>query len=189
MDHPVVAATQSQQTNKPGGNAGANTGGGGGGGSHFNSNNKGGEGGSGIVVIRYTPILNYQFLWSTGDTTATINVSPTQTTDYYVTITDGVSTCYDTMTVFVNVPVYTFSNDTLPIVVWIQQVDAGAGWSNYAWSTGDSAQLFTTTTGGVYHLTVTNQYGCTVSDSASVGVINTLVTEGDTTVCLGETAT
>ena len=179
-----------QQTNKPGGDAGANTGGGGGGGSHFNSNNKGGEGGSGIVVIRYTPILNYQFLWSTGDTTATINVSPTQTTDYYVTISDGVSTCYDTMTVFVNVPVYTFSNDTIANCgVDTASVDAGSGWSNYAWSTGDSAQLFTTTTGGVYHLTVTNQYGCTVSDSVSVGVINTIVTEGDTTVCLGETAT
>jgi uncharacterized protein YjdB len=41
------------QTNRPGGNAGANTGGGGGGGSHFNSNNKGGDGGSGIVIIKY----------------------------------------------------------------------------------------------------------------------------------------
>ena len=78
---PGGGGNTNSQTNKPGGNAGANTGGGGGGGSHFNSNNKGGEGGSGIVVIRYTPILNYQFLWSTGDTTATINVSPTQTTD------------------------------------------------------------------------------------------------------------
>jgi gliding motility-associated-like protein len=179
-----------QQTNKPGGNAGANTGGGGGGGSHFNSNNKGGEGGSGIVVIRYTPILSYQFLWSTGDTTATINVSPTQTTDYYVTITDGVSICYDTMTVFVNAPVYSFSSDTITYCgVDTATLDAGTGWSNYAWSTGDSTQLLTTTTGGVYHLTVTNQYGCTVSDSVSVGVINTIVTEGDTTVCLGETAT
>ena len=110
-----------QQTNKPGGDAGANTGGGGGGGSHFNSNNKGGEGGSGIVVIRYTPILNYQFLWSTGDTTATINVSPTQTTDYYVTITDGVSNvlryndrnCERTC-------IYFLKRYDLPIVVWTQ---------------------------------------------------------------------
>ena len=40
------------QTNRPGGDAGANTGGGGGGGSHYNANNKGGEGGSGIVIIK-----------------------------------------------------------------------------------------------------------------------------------------
>ncbi|MDP4933547.1 MAG: hypothetical protein NWR30_02440, partial [Salibacteraceae bacterium] len=179
-----------QQTNKPGGNAGANTGGGGGGGSHYNSNNKGGEGGSGIVVIRYTPILNYQFLWSTGDTTATINVSPSQTTDYYVTITDGVSICYDTMTVFVNAPVYSFSSDTITYCgVDTATLDAGTGWSNYAWSTGDSTQLFTTTTGGVYHLTVTNQYGCFVSDSVSIGVINTTLEQGDTTICVGETGT
>ena len=187
---PGGGGNTNSQTNKPGGNAGANTGGGGGGGSHFNSNNKGGEGGSGIVVIRYTPILNYQFLWSTGDTTATINVSPTQTTDYYVTITDGVSTCYDTMTVFVNAPVYSFSSDTLAYCgVDTASIDAGAGWSNYAWSTGDSAQLFTTTTGGVYHLTVTNQYGCTVSDSVSVGLINTTLIQGDTTFCVGDSAT
>ena len=187
---PGGGGNTNSQTNKPGGNAGANTGGGGGGGSHFNSNNKGGEGGSGIVVIRYTPILNYQFLWSTGDTTATINVSPTQTTDYYVTITDGISTCYDTMTVFVNAPVYSFSSDTLAYCdVDTASIDAGAGWSNYAWSTGDSAQLFTTTASGVYHLTVTNQYGCTVSDSVSVGLINTILIQGDTTFCVGDSAT
>ncbi|MDB9709118.1 hypothetical protein OAB13_04375, partial [Salibacteraceae bacterium] len=57
--------------------------------------------------------------------------SPTQTTDYYVTITDGISTCYDTMTVFVNAPVYSFSSDTLAYCgVDTASIDAGAGWSN-----------------------------------------------------------
>jgi hypothetical protein len=46
------------QTNKPGGNAGANTGGGGGGGSHYNSNNNGGNGGSGVIIVRY-PTAGY----------------------------------------------------------------------------------------------------------------------------------
>lgn len=41
------------QTNKRGGDAGANTGSGGGGGSHYVTSNAGGAGGSGIVVIRY----------------------------------------------------------------------------------------------------------------------------------------
>ena len=107
-----------------------------------------------------------------------------------MTITDGVSVCYDTMTVFVNAPVHAFSSDTITYCgVDTATLDAGTGWSNYAWSTGDSTQLFTTTKGGVYHLTVTNQYGCTISDSVSVGVINTTLEQGDTTICVGETAT
>jgi gliding motility-associated-like protein len=184
---PGGGGNTNSQTNKPGGNAGANTGGGGGGGSHFNSNNKGGEGGSGIVVIRYTPILNYQFLWSTGDTSATIDVSPSQTTNYYVTISDGVSTCYDTMTVFVNVPVYTFSNDTIANCgVDTASVDAGSGWSKYEWSNGDTSQITSTVQGGIYYLTVTNQYDCSVSDSVSIGIINPSLVQGDTTFCIGD---
>jgi len=41
------------QTNKHGGDAGANTGSGGGGGSHYNVTNTGGDGGSGIVIVSY----------------------------------------------------------------------------------------------------------------------------------------
>ncbi len=47
------------------------------------------------------------FLWSTGDTTAVINVNPTITTSYIVTVTDVFSDS-DTVTVFVN---------PLPIIV------------------------------------------------------------------------
>lgn len=43
------------QTNRPGGDAAPGTGGGGGGGSHYQFNNRGGDGGSGIVIIRWTP--------------------------------------------------------------------------------------------------------------------------------------
>ena len=50
--------TLNSQTNKHGGDAGANTGGGGGGGSHYNSTNTGGDGGSGVVIVRY-PTTGY----------------------------------------------------------------------------------------------------------------------------------
>ena len=52
------AGSLGSQTNKLGGDGGANTGGGGGGGSHYNSNNAGGNGGSGIVVLVF-PKLAY----------------------------------------------------------------------------------------------------------------------------------
>jgi len=76
-------------SNQPGGNAGANTGGGGGGGS-YNTNNKGGDGGSGIVIIKYLipPSQTYSYIWSTGDTTSSIAVSPNVNTNYSVTLTN-----------------------------------------------------------------------------------------------------
>jgi hypothetical protein len=53
-----TAGALASQTNKPGGDAGANTGSGGGGGSHYNATNAGGDGGSGIVIVRY-PTAGY----------------------------------------------------------------------------------------------------------------------------------
>jgi len=44
------------------------------------------------------------YLWSTGETTSTINVTPTQTTDYCVTVTDGAG-CRDTACVRVTVDI------------------------------------------------------------------------------------
>ena len=49
-----------------------------------------------------TTHLSRQVLWSTGATTNTISVSPTQTTTYYATITNGITTCTDSVTVTVN---------------------------------------------------------------------------------------
>lgn len=53
----------------------------------------------------------YQYLWSTGDTTSTINVSVDTTTTFYVTVTDtcSVPAVFDSITV--NIPIY------LPLVV------------------------------------------------------------------------
>ena len=50
-----------------------------------------------IRFIRDQPALTYQ--WSTGATTRTITVSPTVTTSYYCTVSDGLGTYIDTFTV------------------------------------------------------------------------------------------
>lgn len=42
-----------------------------------------------------------RYLWSTGETTAGIQVSPLQTTTYYVQVTDGITTCLDSLVVTV----------------------------------------------------------------------------------------
>ena len=48
---------------------------------------------------------NISYLWSNGATTPTIDVSPTQTTKYYVTVSDGINSCKDSVTVTVTQPV------------------------------------------------------------------------------------
>lgn len=47
------------------------------------------------------------------------------------------------------------------------QIQAGSH-AAYQWSTGESTDEITVTLGGTYHLTVTNEAGCTNSDSISV---------------------
>ena len=57
--------------------------------------------GNEIQSLYYEGTGNYTYLWSTGDTTSTISVSPTVTTTYYVEITDGINWCTDSVTVTV----------------------------------------------------------------------------------------
>ena len=45
---------------------------------------------------------NEIILWSTGDTTASVSVSPSQTTTYSVTVSNGISSCTDSVTVTVS---------------------------------------------------------------------------------------
>ncbi len=53
--------------------------------------------------------LPYHYLWNTGDTTGSITVSPTQTTTYYLTVTDTINGCsdWDSVKVIVSPPVLT----------------------------------------------------------------------------------
>ncbi|MEZ5197111.1 MAG: hypothetical protein R2764_12095 [Bacteroidales bacterium] len=50
-----------------------------------------------LEFIYYDLLGNYSYLWSTGDTTTSITVSPEQSTTYTVEISDGVNWCTDTV--------------------------------------------------------------------------------------------
>ena len=43
-------------------------------------------------------VVNNSISWSTGDTTSSINVLPSQNTTYVVTVADGIGSCTDSMT-------------------------------------------------------------------------------------------
>ena len=132
-----------------------------------------------------------EYLWSTGETTATIVVSPLETTTYTVTVSDECGEDTDEVTVFVEEgPVVDLGEDIE--VCADEEVILDAGFfadSEYFWSTGEDAQAIVVTEGGTYTVTVTNtDNGCSSSDTIEV-VINPLPpaeTGPDQTICLGQ---
>ena len=133
---------------------------------------------------------NASFIWSTGDTDSTINVSPTSTETYYVTIQDTMCSIIDSITVQVSTlnidagqNAYICQGDTAMLIA--------SGGTVYVWSTGDlNDTIFVspadTTT---YYVTVTNSNGCSGTDSVTVYVLPPPVANAgsDTSVCEGST--
>ena len=58
--------------------------------------------------------------------------------------------------------------DTMLIVPFSYNIDAGAGFTSYLWSTGETTQSITVTTGNIYWVTVTGANGCEASDTILV---------------------
>ncbi len=129
------------------------------------------------------------YLWSTGDTTATIDVTPSVTTTYYVTISNGVTSCVDSVTVMVSTPlVLDLGPDTLGFCgVDSALLSAPSGFSTYSWSTGATTQDIYVRETGWYGLTVTDASGCSANDSVLVSILPSMLLQGDTTICAGET--
>ncbi|MCX6257727.1 MAG: T9SS type A sorting domain-containing protein [Bacteroidia bacterium] len=64
--------------------------------------------GNNIILHSDTSLIGplYTYNWSTGETTSSIEVSPQETTSYYITINNGFFNCSDSVTIHVN-PVIT----------------------------------------------------------------------------------
>ncbi len=113
-----------------------------------------------------TTIPFNSYVWSTGATTDTIQV---QEGTYIVTVTDN-NGCTGSSTGFV-------VNVSSPVVSisGIQQfcegnsifITATPGFSSYSWNTGATTDSVNVT-GGTYTVTVTDNYGCTDSETAIV---------------------
>jgi len=131
------------------------------------------------------------YLWSTGETTATIVVSPIVTTTYSVT---GYTDCGQgnaEVTVFVlEGPVVDLGDDVEVCQGEEATLDAGTFPNvSYLWSTGATTQTITVTAAGNYWVTVTNlDNGCSSTDTIAV-ILNPLPpaeTGPNQTICLGQ---
>lgn len=144
------------------------------------------------ATLTATGGVNY--LWSTGESVATISVCPGVTTTYTVTVSDAAG-CQgiDDVTVFVNPSPTANAGADQSICEGDCAILTATGGIAYAWSSGATTAAITvcpvqTTT---YTVTVTDVNGCTDEDDVTV-TVNTLPVANagaDDAVCLGACAT
>ena len=133
------------------------------------------------------------YLWSTGETTASIAVSPAVETTYDVEVISNNCSSTDSVTVLVNdLPDITVSEDIVLIEGESTTLTANGG-DNYLWSTNETTESITvnpisTTT---YTVSSINANGCTSYAEVTVTVIPEVIAEAgeDVTICNGESTT
>jgi gliding motility-associated-like protein len=123
--------------------------------------------------------------WSTGDTTNTISVKPLVTTTYTVTMTDGITTCTDKVTITVDNSVPLDLPDTVRSCGSTVTLDGSKAFSTYSWSTGENTQQIQVTKSGRYSLDVKNSTGCHYQDSTIVSLVVADILQNDQVICAG----
>ncbi|MEZ4796635.1 MAG: T9SS type A sorting domain-containing protein [Flavobacteriaceae bacterium] len=132
------------------------------------------------------------YLWSTGETTATIVVTPSNTTTYTVTVTDGADSDTDNVTVFVNPIPNADAGADQDICEGESATLTASGGNSYLWNTGEtSASISVNPTATTTYSVTVYQNGCEATDDVQV-TVNPLPTANagaDQTICVGESAT
>jgi hypothetical protein len=131
--------------------------------------------------------------WSTGATTQSITVNTAGS--YTVSYNDGSGCGVLTSAPFVvtinPLPTVSISGST-EICLGNQNVlDAGAGFSSYQWSTGETTQTISISTAGPYSVTVTNSNGCrnSASVTATFVTLSAPTITGNLSFCPGSSTT
>lgn len=80
-------------------------------------------------------------------------------------------------------PEFAIGNDTTIAMGTVLLLDAGEGYSEYYWSTGETSQTIEVSTAGIYSVTVSNEHGCPAVDEIEVnvdfGIPNFITPNGD----------
>jgi len=143
----------------------------------------------GHVTLQASTNLSYEsgYVWSTGDTTATIMVAPTEITEYAVTATSSYGcsgTASHTVTVTEIAPIV----DTVYLCHDNTAVLTARAAAAYLWSTGDTTQSIPVSSSGFYFVTATSSEGCLVVDTFKVITVkvNTISEIDLPDMCAGE---
>jgi gliding motility-associated-like protein len=77
-------------------------------------------------------------------------------------------------------------NDTLVCSGKIITLDAGPGFTDYLWSTGDTNRSIQTRKAGSYWVRVTNRWNCEASDTLTINRMPAVTGTLDTSICYGK---
>ena len=134
------------------------------------------------------------YLWSTNETTASINITPVSSGYYYVTGTNT-GTCFAVDSVYITVnplPVVDAGNDAT-ICTGGSATLTATGTGSFEWSTTETTQSITVspTTNTTYTVTLTDANNCTATDNVVVNVGSSIIASAgnDTTICDGASVT
>ncbi|MEF3079091.1 Ig-like domain-containing protein [Winogradskyella poriferorum] len=140
-------------------------------------------------IVTLTASGGNDYLWSNGETTASISVSPTSSTVYTVEVTTNGCSSTDDVTVFVNtIPEITIS-DNVTIMNGETTTLTATGGDNYIWSTGETTPSIEVSPIETTTYTVTSSNGnCEATAQVTVTVIPELVVDAgeDVVICNGE---
>ena len=146
--------------------------------------------------VTLTAESNGDFLWSTGETTASITVNPTETTTYSVSSTSGTCTVTDEVIVTISEQPEITLGDDLSICSGNEVTLTAQGKGDFLWSTGETSSSISVNPTETTEYIVTASSLCgeetlSVSDTLVVTVIpvTTLDAGKDITVCSGTEVT
>lgn len=121
---------------------------------------------------------SYAYAWTSDPTgfTSTLKdpeVVPTENTTYFVEASDGANTATGSVTVTVHEqPTVEIGPDTSICNGQTFVFDAGPGFTTYEWQDGSTSQTFNAIASGYYVIIVSNEFGCTDTDSAYLTVFD-----------------
>lgn len=110
------------------------------------------------------------YIWSSGASTQAITVNQPGT--YVVTVTNSFCSAVDSVTITSGTSVYSLNigNDTTLCGLGLVNLNTGAGFTSYMWSTGDTVAAINVNTAGVYAVTVTTTDYCLLMDVCTITV-------------------
>jgi len=129
------------------------------------------------------------YQWSTGDTLASVIVAPAIPTTYYCTVSNGIGSCTDSVTV--NTGILTpepIEPDTVLYCGESYVIEAAEGFVSYQWNTGATAPQITVNQSGWYVCTVSNG-SCMARDSVYVNLLPSTIIPEHPVSCNGNPAT
>lgn len=123
-----------------------------------------------IQVVVHGGISPYSILWSNGATMASIN-NLSFYKKYLLTVTDANLCVAKTDSIYIDniiIPAQPHLGRDTTICVWQQLMLNPGNFRSYLWQNHSQSPIFVVKDSGTYYVEVTNQYGCSATDSIHV---------------------